>query len=80
MFTTRNRPNLDLCFILSKIKLNDYHQKMFLGVVSDQVRHKSVCTATAASWRLEILDFKTAGIVLSRHADQPAILNELIYI
>ena len=34
--------------------------------VSDQVRFKPVCTAIETSWRLEILNVETTGIILSK--------------
>ena len=34
--------------------------------VSDQVRLKPVCTAIETSWRLEILNVETTGIILSK--------------
>ena len=35
------------------------------NVVSEQVRHKPVCTVTEKSWKLEISDLSRRGIVLS---------------
>ena len=45
----------------------------------DQVRLKPACSATETSWRLEILDIETRGIILSkqriRKADAQADLR-----
>ena len=35
------------------------------NVVSEQVRHKAACASTEAGYRLEILDLRRRGIVLS---------------
>ena len=35
------------------------------NMVSEQVRHKPVCTVTETDLRLEILDLESRGIVLS---------------
>ena len=41
------------------------HEKPVFGVF-DQVSLKPACSATEASWRLEILDTETRDIILSR--------------
>ena len=45
--------------------------------ISDQVRLKLACSATETSWRLEILDIETTGIILSKQriADAQADLR-----
>ena len=35
------------------------------NVISEQVRHKPVCAATESGWKLEILDLRRRGSVLS---------------
>ena len=52
------------CFHLSLVT-----RKPVFGVC-DQVRRKPVCSATETSWRLEISDIETRGIIISRQRKQ----------
>ena len=47
-------------------------RKPVLGV-SDQVRLKPACSASETSWRLEISDIETRGIILSRQRTKKAL-------
>ena len=72
----RNLTILTHPYILKwSVTLNMQFYLSLVTRVGDLVRLKPTCTATEASWRLEILDIETRGIILSRQRTTKVLIR-----